>query len=144
MVLCNLIVHRFNAVFLVDLSGYCDFSSQITHLIVDILAIVSWHPHALVKIFECAVRHLECFLADCRYTSQVGLVTLVFQNGFFSELDSVLLLQFLYHRFNELILEFSCLNHSLNLNLNLFLGLTFNNSFSSNLREHFEASKNPH
>lgn len=127
-----------------NLGGKCNFSSQIQHLILYVRAVISWHPHALVEIFKCAVGHLQRLRTDCRHTSQVGLVTLVLQNCLFSEFNSVLLLQFLYHGLNKFILKLCCVDLLLNLSLNLLLGLTLNHSFASNLRVHFETAENPH
>jgi len=115
----------------VDLRGKCYLGCQIQHLILDVRAIIGRHPHSLVEILQGAVGHLQRLSTDCRHTSQVGLVTLVLENCFFSDFNSVLLLQLLNHRLNKFILKLRCLDLLLDLILNLLHLTTPDESFAN-------------
>ena len=64
-------------------------------LVQDILSVVLGHPHALVEVIEGRVGHDEGFVRDGSNSSEVSLVTLIFENRLLSQLNSVLLFKLL-------------------------------------------------
>ena len=95
------------------------------YLLVDVLAIVLRHLHAVVEIVKSGVAHLEGLEGDGAYSAQIGLITLVLKDRLLSNLDLQLLLQLRYHSFEELDLVLFVLDFCLDLKGNHVLYFSF-------------------
>ena len=78
---------------------------QLLKLVEHVVPVVARLAHALVKVIERRMGHLERLVGDGSDATQVGLVTLVLENGLLAQLNPVLFLQFLDQSLQELLLR---------------------------------------
>ena len=78
---------------------------QLLKLVEHVVPVVARLAHALVKVVERRMGHLERLVGDGCDTAQVRLVTLVLENGLLAQLNPVLFLQFLDQSLQELLLR---------------------------------------
>ena len=88
---------------------------ELLQLVENVAPVVAWLAHPLVEVVQGRVRHLQSFGRDGCHTPQVRLIALVLQNGFLTQLNSVLLLQLADERLQELLLGLHL--HNLGLDL---------------------------
>jgi len=97
------------------------------------------HLHAGVEILQRRLRHLECLHGNGGHTSQVGLVALRLKNGLLSQLDAQLLLEFLNHSHEELLLVPALFHSRLHVNVDALLYSALVHAITCYLRVKFES-----
>jgi len=135
---------RLGAFLVVDLCCEGGRSLHVLNLIVDVLAVVAGHFHSRVEVLQSRLRHLESLLGDCRHTSEVGLIALVFKDGFFAQFDSVLFFELLDEGFKEFLLVFFLLDTGLNLERDSFLDAATIHSVTSYLTVKLHMAQRAH
>ena len=121
----------FNLLLNLSCQGGC--SLKLSHLLMDIVSIVSGHLHTLVEVIKCWVTHFQCFCWDSWDTSEVSSITLVLEDCFLSQFNPVLFLKLLDKRLEEFLLSLEFLDLGLNLKRDILFDLSFVHSVTCNL-----------
>ena len=121
----------FNLLLNLSSQGCCTL--KLSHLLMDIVSIVSGHLHTLVEVIKCWVTHFQCFCWDSWDTSEVSSITLVLEDCFLSQFNPVLFLKLLDKRFEEFLLSLEFLDLGLNLKRDILFDLSFVHSVTCNL-----------
>ena len=119
--------------FLLDLSSQGCSTLQLSHLLVDIISVVSRHLHTFVEVIKSWVTHFQCFCWNGWDTSKISSITLVLQYCLLSKLDPVLFFKLLNECFEELLLRLEFLDFCLNFKCDILLDLSFVHSVASHL-----------
>jgi hypothetical protein len=113
-------------------------SVEAANLRENVLPVVVWHFHALIVISQRGIRHFEGLHGHGADTAEVGLIALVLEDCFLSQFDSVLLLHFSNHIFQELQLILLFNDLGVHLDLNLLLQALFVDFVTRHLRENLQ------
>lgn len=112
-------------------------------LVEHIRAIVARLAHPFVEVVERGVGHLQSFCRDGCHAAQVCLIALIFEDGFLSELNSMLLFKLLDQRFQELLLRLHLLDFSFNLESNPLLHAPLVHFIATDLGKQLHVTQRP-
>ena len=118
-------------------------SVEAANLRENVLPVVVWHFHALIVISQRGIRHFEGLHGHGADTSEVGLIALVLEDCFLSQLDSVLLLELSDHGLEELQLVLLFNDFRVDLDVDLLLDSSLVKFIAGDLREELEGLDAP-